>query len=76
MICAETGKEIYTSRANANAHANQIVRRAMRDKRGQSVISPYRCPSCGRWHLGHQPMSRNRSRGKTVLVHASTRKEP
>lgn len=47
-----TGKLAYVARREAKAHARRLKRTATHDGHG---LRPYRCPSCGLWHVGHLP---------------------
>lgn len=51
--CDATGKAQFTK-----AHAVEVAR-ALR-RRDHSATQPYRCGSCGRWHVGHRSPGRRR----------------
>ena len=49
-VCAETGKHKYLTREDAAAGMGALARRT-----GTEGLSAYRCPTCGKHHVGHTP---------------------
>lgn len=48
--CPRTGKVRHKGRRDAEAHLAQLV---AADDRHADRLKPYRCWSCGDWHVGH-----------------------
>ncbi len=56
-ICEATGK-IQHDKVSAMKHAE-----GLRRKPGQKgAVQTYRCPDCGKWHVGHSQLRRKRYR--------------
>lgn len=58
--CAEFPTKVrYRTKHLAKQAITRMVAASNRD-----LIRPYRCPSCGWWHVGHKPGSGVPSRGQ------------
>lgn len=52
------GKQRHDTREQANAHKNNLIRK------GNVLLEVYLCPWCNKYHVGHRPRGRKRSRRK------------
>lgn len=54
-------KMVFSSRAEANAHLREAVKRGRAQSKKPGNLRPYRCGVCEMWHLTKQPRKRSAS---------------
>lgn len=52
------GKQGHDTREQAKFHMQNLIRK------GNVLLEVYRCPWCDKYHVGHRPKGRKRSRRK------------